>query len=144
MREGNPKRRTALGESCIKWFSDRGSIPLASTRKAKGHPSGCPLAFSLRLVNRPLEIAALRQFHRFFAAATVCGARNASARCSLRRISTAAQGYALPGSATGGGRARHLVPHVVRDLRPQVQPVWQNKKTPTDVGVFLLVEMTGC
>jgi len=35
MREGNPKRRTALGESCIKWFSDRGSIPLASTKKPR-------------------------------------------------------------------------------------------------------------
>ena len=45
MREGNPKRSAALGESCIKWFSDAGSIPAASTKKGKGTPLGCPFPF---------------------------------------------------------------------------------------------------
>ena len=33
--KGNSKRRTALGESCIKRFSDRGSTPLGSTKTKK-------------------------------------------------------------------------------------------------------------
>ena len=37
----------------------------------------------------------------------LCGARNAYARCSLRRISTAAEADLLPVSAAGGGRRRH-------------------------------------
>ena len=35
MCEGNPKRQTALGDTCVEVFSDGGSIPPASTKARK-------------------------------------------------------------------------------------------------------------
>ena len=36
MCEGNPKRQTALGDTCVEVFSDGGSIPPASTNLIAG------------------------------------------------------------------------------------------------------------
>ena len=70
MREGNLKRSAALGESCIKWFSDRGSIPLASTRNKKDTHTGVFFISRRSVADQPLEIAAQRQFLRFCARTT--------------------------------------------------------------------------
>ena len=48
MREGNPKRQTALGDTCVEVFSDGGSIPPASTTRLSLDAIRVPGSFSLR------------------------------------------------------------------------------------------------
>ena len=65
MREGNLKRSAALGESCIKWFSDRGSIPLASTRNKKDTHTGVFFISRRSVADQPFEMP--QAFLRFCA-----------------------------------------------------------------------------
>ena len=77
MREGNLKRSAALGESCIKWFSDRGSIPLASTKKPRG-THWVPLGFFVAAaVIEPCEFCVLATCGE-----TICCGRKTSATFS--------------------------------------------------------------
>ena len=82
-------------------------------------------------------------FCYIFGILPVCGARYlSSGNESPRYLSTAAQLYALPLSATGGGRARFPLAGTRRSCSNPFQ-FTQSKKQATKVTCFLMYERDG-
>ena len=84
------------------------------TKKRRGI-SGCEFIFQEGQAAVEVFNKHTLSVHKSIRHASVGGARNASARCSRRRISTAAPAFLLAVSATGGARKR-LPPTSLRSV----------------------------